>query len=123
MNEVKNYLADLTVLFVDDEEGIREPFEALLGMWCKKAYSAANGKEGLEAYKKYKPDVIVTDIKMPVMSGLEMIGEIKKLNPDFPIIITTAFQESELLLEAIELQVDGYIVKPIPKKELKNALR
>jgi len=122
MGEVKNYLADLTVLFVDDEDGVREAFEELLGIWCKKAYSASNGKEGFEVYKKYNPDIIVTDIKMPVMTGLEMIGEIKKLNPDFPIIITTAFQEPEFLLEAIELHVDGYIVKPIAKKELKKRL-
>ncbi len=122
MNKVKSYINDLSILFIDDEDGVRESYDTLLNMWAKKAYSASNGKEGLELYKKYKPDIIITDIKMPVMSGLEMIGEIKKIDPDFPIIITTAHQEPELLLEAIKYQVDAYIIKPIPKKELRKYL-
>ncbi len=122
MDNIKNYLNNMTILFVDDEDGIRDPFGTLIGMWSKKAYTASNGKEGLEVYKKYKPDIIVTDIKMPIMTGLEMIGDIKEVDPEIPIIITTAFQEPEFLLDAIELKVDGYIVKPIAKKELKKRL-
>lgn len=116
------YLNELTILIVDDQDDIRETLEALVGMWAKKAYSASNGQEGLEAYKKYSPDVIVTDIRMPVMSGLEMIRDIKKEDPDFPIIISTAFQDTSYLLDAIELKVDGYIIKPIQKKELRKRL-
>ena len=122
MNEVKNYISNMTVLFVDDEDGVRESFEILLNMWAKKVYTAPNGKEGLIEYKKYKPDIVVTDIKMPIMSGLEMVGEMKKIDPDLPVIITTAHQEPELLLKAIDHQVDAYIVKPILKKELKKRL-
>lgn len=122
MNKIKSYISNISVLFIDDEDGVRESYERLLGMWAKKVYTASNGKKGLEVYKKQKPDIIVTDIKMPVMSGLEMIGEIKKIDPEVPIIITTAHQDPELLLEAIEYQVDAYIVKPIPKKEFKKRL-
>ena len=122
MNEVKNYISNMSVLFVDDEDGVRESFEMLLNMWAKKVYTASNGKEGLEEYNKYKPDIIVTDIKMPIMSGLEMIGEMKKIDPELPVVITTAHQDPELLLKAIDNQVDAYIVKPILKKELKKRL-
>ncbi len=122
MQENKNYLKKLTILFVDDEDGVRQSYEMLLNMWAKKAYSGSNGAEGLELFKKYKPDIIVTDIKMPVMNGLDMTRNIKEIDPNVPIIITTAHQEPELLLDAVELQVDGYIVKPIPKKELKKRL-
>ena len=119
---VETYLDDMTILFVDDEDGVRSSYEMLLGMWARKAYSASNGEEGLELFKKHKPDIVVTDIKMPVMSGLEMAKYIKEISPNTPIIITTAHQEPELLLDAVELHIDGYIVKPIPKKALKNRL-
>ena len=122
MNNNENFLDQIRVLFVDDEDGVRESYEMLLNMWCKKAYSAKNGKEGLDLFKEYKPDIVVTDIKMPVMNGLDMIKHIKEIYPDTPTIITTAHQEPELLLDAVELQVDAYIVKPIPKKELKKRL-
>jgi signal transduction histidine kinase/AmiR/NasT family two-component response regulator len=112
----------MRILFVDDEDDVRDSFHTLLNMWSKEAYSASNGKEGLELYKKYTPDIVVTDIKMPLMSGLEMIENLRKISPSLPIVITTAHQEPELLLEAIEYQVDAYIVKPIPKKELKRRL-
>ena len=120
MNNIENFLDQITVLFVDDEDGVRESYDMLLNMWCKKAYSAKNGKEGLELFKEYKPDIVVTDIKMPVMNGLDMIKHIKDIYPDTPTIITTAHQEPELLLDAVELQVDAYIVKPIPKKRIKK---
>ena len=122
MEQNKDYLKELTILFVDDEDGVRQSYSILLNMWAKKAYTAKNGKEGLEIFEKYKPDIIVTDIKMPVMNGLDMIRYIKQIDPEIPTIITTAHQEPELLLDAVELQVDGYIVKPIPKKELKKRL-
>ncbi len=122
MNVHNKYLNELNILVIDDQDDIRESLEALIGMWAKNAYSASDGKEGLEVYKKYSPDIIVTDIKMPVMSGLEMIRSIKKEDPEFPVVITTAFQGTEYLLDAIELKVDGYIVKPIEKKELKKRL-
>ena len=121
-NKIKTYLDDITILFVDDEDGVRSSYETLLGMWAKKSYSASNGQEGLEVFKKHKPDIVVTDIKMPVMSGLVMAKHIKEISPNTPIIITTAHQEPELLLDAVELHIDGYIVKPIPKKILKNRL-
>lgn len=112
----------MTILFVDDEDGVRSSYEMLLDMWAKKAYSAKDGKEGLAVFEQYRPDIVVTDIKMPVMNGLEMSRRIKEIDPETPIIITTAHQEPELLLDAVELHVDGYIVKPIAKKELKKRL-
>ena len=121
-NKIKSYLKDLHVLFVDDEDGVRESYEKLLNIWVDTVYTASNGLEGLEIYQNKHLDVIITDIKMPIMSGLDMAAQIKTHNPDFPIIITTAHQEPELLLDAIEYHIDAYIVKPIAKKELKKHL-
>ncbi|RLA72406.1 MAG: hypothetical protein DRG30_07400 [Epsilonproteobacteria bacterium] len=118
-----NYLKELRVLFVDDEDGVRGSYEKLLNMWVSKVYTASNGKEGLEIYENHPLDLIITDIKMPIMSGLEMTAHIKRKNPDFPVVITTAHQEPELLLDAIEYHVDAYIIKPIVKKELKKHLK
>jgi len=115
-------LSTLNILIVEDQEEIRETLTTLIGLWAKSVESASNGKEGYEAYQKYSPDIIITDIRMPVMSGLEMIRKIKSEQPTFPILITTAFQDPEYLLDAIELKVDGYIVKPIRKKDLKSRL-
>ena len=117
-----NPLSSLSVLVVEDQEDIRETLSTLIGLWAQSVQSAANGQEGYEAYQKFSPDIIITDIRMPVMSGLEMIRQIKAHNPTFPVLITTAFQDPEYLLDAIELKVDGYIVKPIRKKDLKNRL-
>ena len=123
MSYNKNYFDDITILFVDDEDGVRDGYNVLLNMWAKKAYCAKDGKEGLEFFKRYKPDIVITDIKMPTMNGIEMIKNIRNIDLDIPIIITTAHQEPELLLDAVELQVDGYIIKPISKKELKKRLK
>lgn len=116
------YLSAVTVLFVDDEEGVRDSFETLLSMWCKKAYSASDGEKGFEIYQSHQPDIIITDIKMPKSTGLEMISKIREENQEIPIFISTAFENSEYLHEAINLKVSGYLVKPISKKDLKSQI-
>jgi diguanylate cyclase (GGDEF)-like protein/PAS domain S-box-containing protein len=123
MKRVDNdYLLDLKILVVDDQDDIREALVTLIGLWSHNVYGASNGKEGFELYQTYLPDIVITDIRMPVVGGLEMIEKIKAHNPSLPIIITSAFQDPEYLLNAIELKVDGYIVKPIKKRDLKSRL-
>jgi len=104
---------DIKVLYVEDEKAVRENLGSVLSYFCSEVIVACDGQEGLEFYKKHKPDIIVTDIKMPNMSGIKMIQEIKKLNQNPYIILTSAHSESEYFMEAIEMQIDGYILKPI----------
>jgi YesN/AraC family two-component response regulator len=100
---------------------------------CKKHFSvffkgmdniiyAKDGEEGLRFYKKENPDIIVTDISMPKKDGIEMIKEIRKENKEIPIIITTSHDEERYFLDAIDLGVDKFLIKPLKKEKLFDAL-
>ena len=117
-----NEFDQIRVLYVEDDEGIRDELTIFLKRFIKDITVAKNGKEGLELYKEVQPDIIITDLRMPVMHGMEMIKEIKKLNPDVQVIVTTAHNDSGFLIEAMELGLDRYILKPVDVKILLDAL-
>jgi diguanylate cyclase (GGDEF)-like protein len=119
---MKQYNNIAKILYVEDEDGVRKGFLKTLRRYAKEVYEASNGEEGLELYKLHNPDIVVTDIKMPKMNGIDMSKEIKKINSKQSIIVTTAHSESNYLFEAIKLQLDGYILKPVDKKILKNKI-
>ncbi len=112
----KQLLENVTLIYVEDEEIIREEVEFFLSQFIKNIYMATNGEEGLALYKEVNPDIIITDIQMPKMNGLEMIKKIN--NKNIPIIVTTAFSDIEFLLEAIELKVSKFIIKPMDLSEI-----
>ena len=120
----KNFLKTLTILYAEDDEAIRKSMEKILRKIFKDVISSVDGKEGLENYHLYTEemdivfDAVVTDIRMPNIDGLEMAKKIREINPDIPIIMTTAHGESDYMLEAIKIGVSGYILKPINTKEL-----
>ncbi len=113
-------LKNITILYAEDETALREITLNILKGFTKKQFVAENGSEGLELFKKYESeiDLIITDVNMPIMNGLEMIREIKKINSNIPIIVATAFSNTEYLLEAIDIGVDKYVLKPIDMKKL-----
>jgi diguanylate cyclase (GGDEF)-like protein len=113
----------ISILYVEDEHSIREGYAKALSRLCDKLYIAENGKDGLDLYKKYRPNIIVSDIKMPIMNGIEMVREIKKINPnECCIIFTTAHSDNGYLFEALELQVSSYLLKPVQKNILKSKI-
>lgn len=112
MSDFEN-LKNYTILYVEDEKESVELIQTLLKTKIKTIFVAYDGVEGLELYKKHLPDIVISDIQMPNMNGIEMAKEIKKLNPKQNIIFITAFNENNLLLEAINLGIDKYIIKPI----------
>jgi len=116
------YISEITILYVEDDIGIRQALSTTLEMWAKKVYLAENGEKGLELFKEYKPDIIISDVKMPKLNGIEMVKEIRKLDENIPIIFTTAHNESGFLHEAIEQHVNHYILKPISIKDVKRFL-
>ena len=120
--EVNKYLKNLTCLYVEDEDFIRDSFSLMLKRYFKELFIAKNGKEGLEIYKEKRPDIIISDIRMPEMDGIEMAKKIKEINPKAYIIFITAFSDIEYLKEAIEIGVEGYITKPIDRKILLKKL-
>ncbi len=119
---MQDFLKTATILYVEDDEGIREGYTRALKRYAKELYLAKDGQEGLEQYEKHRPDIIVSDIKMPRKNGIEMVQDIRRENPQQPVIFTTAHSESGYTLEALELQVDGYILKPVDKKVLRNKI-
>jgi len=109
---------DITVLFVEDEELLRAIYERILDKFVKKLYVAENGKEGLELYKKHHPDLIITDIMMPVMDGLEMVDHIRKKDNDIRLVILSAYGEAEYFMDAIKIGVNSFLLKPVETKKL-----
>lgn len=122
MKPLEKELLDLCVLYAEDEEIIREPFVEMLQRRVKSVTAVRNGKEALELYHSQQFDVIITDIRMPVMSGLELAAEIRRINRYIPIIVTTAYEFRDFLLKAIEVGINKYLVKPIQKESLTIAL-
>lgn len=113
-------LKNITILYAEDEAALREITLSILKGFTKQQYVAENGAQGLELFKKHESeiDLIITDVNMPIMNGLEMIRKIKEINPNIPIIVATAFSNTEYLLEAIDIGIDKYVLKPIDMKKL-----
>ena len=119
---MQNDFSNLTLLYVEDDEIIRQNAVEYLNNYCKEVFQAKDGQEALSIYRTKKPDIIITDIEMPRLNGLEMAKQIRKEDKKTPIIIATAFTDEKYLLEAVELQLIKYITKPISSKKLKEAL-
>ena len=107
------YLKKLNLLYVEDDDNTREELEYFLKNKVSELYVARNGLEGFELFEKHQPDLIITDIQMPIMTGTKMIKLIKQINPTIPIIIITAFNDADYLFEAIKLNVTSYLTKPL----------
>ncbi len=115
--------SSLVILYVEDDEQVREGYTRTLRRLCSNLILASNGAMGLEYYLKYRPDIIISDINMPIMNGISMAKEIKKVDLEAMIIFTTAHGESSYLLDAIGLQVSGYLIKPVKKSDLVNIVQ
>ncbi|MEA2104466.1 MAG: diguanylate cyclase [Candidatus Cloacimonadota bacterium] len=113
---------DISVLYVEDEPIIQQSVAAKLIGKVKKLFLAKNGKIGFELFEHGRPDVVVTDIQMPVMNGLEMLCKIKEKSENVKIVILTAFSDSEYLIKAIDLGVDKFIMKPVKEDKIYDCL-
>lgn len=111
-----------SILYVEDDHCIREEIGRFLKRFCDEVYFARNGQEGLEIYLTHQPDIVITDIRMPVMDGIEMLQAIKQDNDKQFAIFTSAYSDTHYLLDAVELQVEGYIFKPIDLHKLKDKI-
>ena len=114
--------SNINILYVEDEKGVRDGLSDILSLFCINLYVACNGVQGLELYEKYKPDIVVSDIRMPKMDGIEMATKIKEIDENQHIIFTSAYSEDIYFMDAIELQVEGYILKPINIEKLEKTI-
>jgi two-component system response regulator PilR (NtrC family) len=119
----EDVMALCKVLVVDDEESIREFFEIMLKREGYEVWTASNGKEALERLKKGRADLILSDIQMPEMSGLELLSKVKEQDPEALMIMITAFGSTETAVEAMKLGAYDYVQKPFKIDEVKIILR
>jgi len=111
-------LKGLKVLLVEDEDKLASLLKNAIGDSFYSFTLAKDGQEGLEKFSSMAPDIIITDIMMPHLTGLEMAKKIREVNENIPIIILSAFSESDKFLDAIDIGVVKYFIKPFDPDEL-----
>jgi DNA-binding response OmpR family regulator len=115
-------LKTLTILYAEDEEGIRKKISDSLRYYVKDVIEAQNGEVALKLYWEKRPDIVFTDILMPKVNGIEFVKTIREKDNKTPIVMLTAHTNKEYLLEVVDLHLEQYITKPINLKDLKNSL-
>jgi CheY-like chemotaxis protein len=115
-------LSRLTVLYVEDDEMTRELYSLFLSSIVGELITANNGAEGLDAYHKHQPDIIITDIMMPVMDGLEMLKQIRISNTTIPVIVLSALETSDSLNQSKDFGSLRYEMKSLSKTKLQVTL-
>ena len=127
IESVTRYTKDLSILFVEDHEELRLNTVNILESLFKDVKSVNNGVEALETYKQYQIennkyfDIILSDINMPLMNGIELTSKLYEINPEQIVIILSAHDEKKYLLDLINLGVQQFIQKPIDFQELLNS--
>jgi diguanylate cyclase (GGDEF)-like protein len=116
-------LRGFSILFAEHETDVLSHISHVLTPVCKELYSAGNGKVALDIFRKNIPDLILIDVTLPILSGLELARQIKQERPSVPVIIISSHSNSRHLIEAIDLQVEGYLTKPINIEKLLSALQ
>lgn len=119
---LKNINKNIKILYVEDDEITRENAIEYLQNFFEVIYEASDAIKALQLYEKYQPDIIITDIQMPKLNGLEFVQRIRQKDKKTQIIIITAFCDRDYLLKAIELGLVKYLVKPVKEKEFEEAL-
>ena len=119
LNEINK---KIKILYVEDDDIARENGIEYLENYFENIYEAQDALSALKLYEKVDPDIIITDIQMPKLNGLEFIKRVREKDKKTQVIVLTAYSYKDYLLSAIELQLVKYLTKPIKEKELKNAL-
>lgn len=110
------------LLIVDDQYGIRVLLDEVFGKDGYETYQAANGKTALEIVRKETPDLVILDMKIPGMDGIEILKNIKKVNPSIKVIMMTAYGELDMIKEATTLGASTHFTKPFDIDELRSAV-
>lgn len=122
MPEDTSLYKNIKILYAEDETGIRENISFVLSLFFKEVFVAKDGEEALHLFEEKTPDILIFDICMPKMDGIEVLQKIRQTNKDIPIIVLTAHTEQQYLFRAIELNITRYLLKPFFKDALLSAI-
>ena len=125
LDNLKNHGKDIFILYVEDNKEVRESTVSMMQRFFNNIIiEAVDGEDGLNKYKQYNNniDLIITDINMPNMNGIDMISEIKKINHSQQILVVSAYGESDYFTQTIKLGIDGYLLKPTVPEQFLEAL-
>jgi len=119
MNDIQQ---DFDILFVEDEKAIRNNYTRYLKRYFTNVYEAQDGEEAYAIYKEKKPQILIVDLNIPKLNGLELLTKIREHDHSVKAIMLTAHTEAKYLLEAASLKLTKYLVKPVNRSALKSAL-
>lgn len=115
-------LQNLKLLYVEDDEMTRKEMGKLLKRRIGQVYLAEDGKSGLKAYEEFKPDIIITDLIMPGIGGLEMLQKIRERDDDCFVMVTSALSDVDSILDTVDVGIGKYIIKPVDTDKLIGSL-
>ena len=122
IKELHSLANKFSLLYVEDNEKLRDKAVVFLKKFFRDVVIASDGQQALEIFKKHSYPVLITDIKMPNMNGMELSKHVKTINPQTEIVIMSAFDDKELLMKGIEFGVFRFLKKPVDAKELIDVL-
>lgn len=111
-----------SILYAEDDEQVRKNYVLYLENYFEEIYQAKDGKEALSIYKDKKPDVLLLDITMPEVNGLDVAKTVRNTDQETPIIVLSAHSNKEFLFDAIKLSLVDYLIKPINRNEFKSVM-
>lgn len=119
---MSKHFCNLSILYVEDDDKIRENTNRILNLLYDDVYTCKNGKEALDIFYKFKPNIILTDYKMPIMDGYELTKKIRQICEKTPIVIMSNYTDKDKLLKCIPLNLTKYLEKPVKYEELLETL-
>ena len=108
----------LTALLVDDEPQLLNILKQVAETIGMDTLTAANGKEALKLYDEHRPDIIISDIYMPELNGIKLLQEVKKINPEEPVVLITGYAHYRQLIDNLDFTPDGFLEKPFDLRKI-----
>lgn len=123
MTELTNHqLSTLKIVYIEDDDSIRNYITEFLNRLKITVYDTSCAEDGIKLYKEHKPDILIVDINLPRMNGIDFITQVRKIDTTTRVIITTAYTNPEFTITAIELDITRYLVKPLTSEKLISAI-
>lgn len=123
MNEVKDVLKNITILYIEDDEFIRNSVTKTLKLLCDNVISIKDCDNAYEVYNEQKPNIIISDILLNKISGIDFVKQIREEDKDIPIILLSAYSDTSYLLDAVKLHLVDYLIKPVDFESLYDTLK